>query len=205
MYKIYINEKPLILKESGKESKGVKTDKKTLVTPYLGKPKFFLPYIDMLSKNTKVEKVIIHHHDVKALKRDFFSLVQRIKAGGGLVLNEKDEILVIFRRGFWDLPKGKMEPGETKRKSALREVMEETGIKDVRIEKKLLKTYHLFNNKRGRAIKESHWYLMRTSDKKLVPQHEEDIEIAQWISAEKFLNECKPMFKNIKEVVRQIM
>ena len=56
-----------------------------------------------------------------------------IKAGGGLVKNEKGEVLFMFRKGKWDLPKGKLDPGETMDACAVREVMEETGVSGLSI------------------------------------------------------------------------
>ena len=54
-----------------------------------------------------------------------------IEAAGGLVFNEKNELLMIFRRGFWDLPKGKVDEGETLEQCAVREVQEETGLQNI--------------------------------------------------------------------------
>ncbi len=43
-----------------------------------------------------------------------------VEAAGGLVLNEKGEVLMIFRRGSWDLPKGKIDPNESVETAAIR-------------------------------------------------------------------------------------
>ena len=56
-------------------------------------------------------------------------------AGGGLVQNEKGELLMIFRRDKWDLPKGKLDPGESIEQCSLREVKEETGLRNVTLGK----------------------------------------------------------------------
>lgn len=203
MYKIYINEKPLILAETISVRDSWHSEKKTLVVQYLKKSKQILQYIDMLSKSNKIDKVIIHHIDKKLLKNDFLNLTNIVVAGGGLVFNDKKELLVIFRRGSWDLPKGKIEKNEHKRLGALREVMEETGVDNVLIDKKVGKTYHIFNHKGNkRSLKLTYWYAMFTSfDKALTPQAEEDIEKAEWVKPEKFLKEYKPMYKNINDIV----
>ena len=207
MYKIYINERPLILTDTISVKDSWHSQKKTLVVQYLNKSKQLLQYIDMLSKSNKVEKVILHHTNRKQLKKDFFSLVKVVEAGGGLVFNEKSEILAIFRRGSWDLPKGKIENDEHKRLGALREVMEETGVDNVSISKKVGKTYHLFNNKGNkRSLKLTYWYSMTTEFKDdLVPQLEEDIEKAEWVEPKKFLKEYKPMYKNISDIVQRYL
>lgn len=203
MYKIYINEKPLILTDSISVLDSWYTEKKTIVVQYLNKTKQLLQYVDMLSKSDKIERVIIHHSKVKVLKDDFFSLVNIVVAGGGLVFNEDKKLLAIFRRGNWDLPKGKIEKYEGKRLGAMREVMEETGVENVSIVQKIGKTYHLFSNKKSRrSLKLTHWYEMTTHhNSKLIPQLEEDIEKAEWVDPKKFIKNYTPMFNNISDIV----
>ena len=70
----------------------------------------------------------IFHDDKKSLLRIFSQCFTNITAGGGLVRNSQGELLVIFRRGKWDLPKGKAEKGETLEQTAVREVEEECGL-----------------------------------------------------------------------------
>ena len=112
---------------------------------------------------------------------------------------------MIFRRGSWDLPKGKMEPFETKSEAALREVQEETGLKNIALITKLCTTYHIYGERpERRFLKPSYWYLMSSTDKVLTPQKEEDIEIAEWVKlsdyrAEKYL----PIYSNINEVIER--
>ena len=98
---------------------------------------------------------------------------KKIVAAGGLVVNEKNEILFIFRRQHWDLPKGKLDEGETIEACAVREVQEETGLKKVEIVSFLCKTYHEYFDKwiNEDVIKESWWYLMKSdSSEILIPQ-----------------------------------
>jgi 8-oxo-dGTP pyrophosphatase MutT (NUDIX family) len=106
-----------------------------------------------------------------------------IQAAGGLVENEKGEILFMFRRGKWDLPKGKLDPGETLEECALREVEEETGVGQLELKKFLLVTFHEYEEL-GKVIeKKSHWYHMKTtSHQTLIPQLEEDITELRWIA-----------------------
>ena len=206
MYKIYINERPLILVDTISVQDGWQSQKRTLVVRYLNKTKQILQYIDMLSKTKKIDQVILHHNDKKVLKKDFLSLMNVVEAGGGLVFNDKKEILVIFRRGSWDLPKGKLEKNEGKRLGALREVMEETGVDNVQISKKVGKTYHLFNQKGKRSLKLTYWYSMTTSfEDNLIPQAEEDIEKAEWVEPKKFLKNYKPIYKNISDIVNKYL
>lgn len=113
---------------------------------------------------------------------ELFNEIPVITAGGGFVLNQKGDLLMIHRRGFWDLPKGKIEKGEEIEECAIREVEEECGVSDLRIDSQPFHTYHLYRERNGKAvIKDSVWFLMRTNHSTdLVPQTEEDIEKAVW-------------------------
>jgi len=129
---------------------------------------------------------------------------KKIVAAGGLVVNEKNEMLFIFRRQHWDLPKGKLDEGETIEACAVREVQEETGLKNVELVSFLCKTYHEYFDKwiKEEVIKESWWYLMKSdSSENLIPQTEEDIEKIIWVTENAvgfYLNSSYP---SIKEVV----
>src|SRR5215831_16424428 len=70
---------------------------------------------------------------VSELRKQFLGQYRVIKAAGGLVLNDHEEVLLIYRRNMWDLPKGKLDEGEKLRAAALREVQEETGLKNLEI------------------------------------------------------------------------
>ena len=105
-----------------------------------------------------------------------------IQAGGGLVENEKHEVLFIYRRGKWDLPKGKLDPGETLEQCAIREVQEETGIDKLNLIRFLLVTEHEYTERGEKILKETHWWLMKTNrSQTLIPQTEEDITEIKWI------------------------
>jgi 8-oxo-dGTP pyrophosphatase MutT (NUDIX family) len=110
-----------------------------------------------------------------------------IQAGGGLVENEKGEVLFIFRRGKWDLPKGKLDPGETFEQCALREVEEETGVGQLELVKFLLVTEHDYEERGLVILKETHWFLMKASGRQtLIPQTEEDITELKWFMPSEF-------------------
>ena len=105
-----------------------------------------------------------------------------IKAGGGLVINKNDGILFMFRRGKWDLPKGKLDPGESLESCAKREVIEETGVSQLELVRFLLITEHEYEERGDLILKETHWWLMKTNgNQPLIPQREEDITELKWI------------------------
>ena len=202
MYKIYINDTKIVLLPSHKISRPEIEDEQYLIARYAGKPSHLLSYIDMCEKTDKYKSITLHSTDVQKLISDFDGLFKTVEAGGGVVINEKNEILFMFRRGSWDLPKGKMDPHETRREAALREVKEETGISNVQIVKKLAVTRHTYRNRKNkRCIKLTHWYLMFTSKQDTVPQTEEDIELVEWMTLEQFYAKDRVVYDNIKEVL----
>lgn len=204
MYKIYINDSDIILCHT-EEKERLRTDlAPDLVVLYQGQQKALLNYVDMLEKNKKRKSIIIHSSEPKQLKKEFKSLFVVIEAAGGVIFNELNEILFIFRRGSWDLPKGKMDKGETKKQAAIREVMEETGITGVEIVHKIGKTHHMYRDKGRRAIKKSHWYEMKTHKQPLKPQFEEDIAVAKWMSKDDFLRQDRKVYRSILNVLHRI-
>ena len=206
MYKILYNEKQIRLLDSNLSSHVGPSDKYNLVVHYTGNPKFLLSCIDKVEKNSELENLRIFYHDVNKLKEDFFSLFRIIRAAGGLVINQDGKVLMIYRRGHWDLPKGKIEEFEKKREAAVREVIEETGLKEVKVLKKLKTTYHIYRgqNSKRRFLKPSYWYLMSGKGNKLKPQFEEDIEIAEWKRVSpKSIHGIQPIYNNIRDVLDQ--
>ena len=109
----------------------------------------------------------------------------QIIAAGGLVTNPQGQILWIFRRGFWDLPKGKLDEGETIQTCAVREVEEETGIKNIRLHELLKFTNHTYFDQHlnQEVVKRTYWFHMSISkEQKGIPQETEDIEKIEWHS-----------------------
>ena len=138
------------------------------------------------------------------LKADFFKHFQVIKAGGGLVQNKRQEILMIYRLGKWDLPKGKLDEGETIEECAKREVEEETGLQKTEIIKPLKITYHTYVQFGKHNLKETHWYLMKAkADEKLVPQTEEEISEIIWVKKEDLQPYLQNTFPTIEIILKE--
>lgn len=106
---------------------------------------------------------------------------QFIVAAGGLVKNDRGELLLIFRHGKWDLPKGKVEAHEQTDTAAVREVREETGLQKIALLSEFQRTYHTYVQGGKRVLKETVWYLMRAQSGALVPQHDEGITRVEWV------------------------
>ncbi len=146
---------------------------------------------------------IIFNKDFKKLCKDFFKHFKLIQTGGGLVKNNHDEILLIFRRGKWDLPKGKLENNETLEECALREVQEETGLQQLKITNKINVTYHVYAEFGKKILKESHWYTMLSKiNEALVPQTEEDITDIKWVKKKDLENCISNSFPTIAAVLK---
>jgi 8-oxo-dGTP pyrophosphatase MutT (NUDIX family) len=113
-----------------------------------------------------------------------FNYAEGIVAAGGLVKNSAGETLVIYRRGYWDLPKGKVEKGEQIIHAAAREVTEETGVAIATTLIETTHTYHCYTLHEQSCIKETYWYTMQPAgeQEQLVPQTTEDIDQVLWMS-----------------------
>ncbi len=124
-----------------------------------------------------------------------------ITAAGGLVMNEDERFLMIYRRGFWDLPKGKQDEGEDTEHCAVREVMEECGLVDVWIGRYLCQTTHDYELNGCAIEKQTHWYLMLApGEQELIPQTEEDIEGIGWFTLEECQKLLEFSYPTIKDV-----
>ncbi len=203
MYKIYINETPLFLMSS-KDSNSISLEGKNHIRArYTRRKKSLFSYIDMLEKNNSFDAIVLYDDDVKRLYQDFKSIYKTIKASGGVVNNEKGEILMIFRKGFWDLPKGKIEEDEKKKVAAVREVQEETGLQQVELLNRIGKTYHTYRDRKNRRVlKLTYWYRMQTSESQLIPQTEEDIEEAVFVDLPSFFKTPRNIYGNIIDVLK---
>ncbi|ASK30099.1 NUDIX hydrolase [Chryseobacterium sp. T16E-39] len=196
MYKVFVNEKKLLLsKQSENLEKNVRYENFTT----------FEIALDLL-ENTSVKELNVFGDDIDAIWKEFQGLFRIIEAAGGLVSNKSGEMLFIRRLGKWDLPKGKMEKGESREESAVREIEEETGLTDVELVKFINTTYHIYVERNGEKIlKCTHWFEMNFDGKDTSkPQIEEGITEVAWKDANQIENEVFPnTFKNIQLIVKE--
>lgn len=193
--KVYFDNKPLFLCDAVDET----------ITPYMHHDDAI--FIDELNSHTvksmihemqldKVHAGVFLHTDLDALRKAFYKKFTLVQAAGGLAENEKGEILMIFRRGKWDLPKGKLDKGETLSDCALREVEEETGLQRIQLLSELPVTYHTYHEGSKYILKESYWYHMKVEGpQELIPQTGEGIDEVRWVSrddAKTYYPECYP-------------
>ncbi|MFO7873694.1 MAG: NUDIX domain-containing protein [Bacteroidales bacterium] len=139
------------------------------------------------------------------LFRQFATLFENIDAAGGVVTNTDGALLFIFRNGRWDLPKGKMEMGETPEYAAIREVEEECGLSGVRILRSLPPTYHIFPLEDDQwALKKTRWYHMKIDGKPgLKPQTEEGITRAVWKQPDELSEVIQSTYGNLRELINE--
>ncbi len=127
-----------------------------------------------------------------------------IYAAGGVVRNPEGEYLLIFRRGVWDLPKGKREKGESDKYCAQREVSEECGIAmgDLVVGGEICTTVHHYPLHGKTIEKHTTWFKMNYvgTSNELSAQIEEDIERVEWHSLSCALELLSESFDTIKEV-----
>ncbi|MDR1554378.1 MAG: NUDIX domain-containing protein [Prevotellaceae bacterium] len=130
----------------------------------------------------------------------FCDLFDMLFAGGGLVRNSSGDVLLIYRYGHWDLPKGKQEYGENIACTAVREVKEECGISDIELGDFLTETYHCFEMNGRLMMKRNFWYEMFCNAETLTPQQAEDIEKAEFVSIDKLPEYIDYMYASVREV-----
>ena len=190
MYKVFVNDKPLFLTNTVEKE----TDFRL----------FLLESVDIEQLivnmfNNKVKKAFLYHPDEKETLKKLKEKIPVAKAGGGLVYNKKGEVFFIFRTGKGGLPKGGTEKGEEIEDTAVREVEEETGVKNLKITNKLQKTYHIFKRNGTYRLKITHWYEMKTDyTGKLFGQIEEGIEKVAWLNPEQVKEALTNSYENIK-------
>ncbi len=190
MYKVFINDKPLFLtNEVAKE-----TDFQLFLLESVDIEQLIIKMF-----NNKINKAYLYHPDEKEILNKVKEKIPVKKAGGGLVYNKKGEVLFIFRNGKWDLPKGGCDKGEAIEDCSIREVEEETGVNDLKITKKLQKTYHVFKRNGVYRLKITHWFEMTTTfEGTPIPQENEGIEKAAWLNPEQIKEALTNSYENIK-------
>ncbi len=150
------------------------------------------------------DKILFYHHQPEVAWSNFLQFFDIIRASGGIVFNEKKEILFIYRRGIWDLPKGKINPDEDPAQAALREVKEECGINELSLIKYFKDSYHVFWEGKRRKMKITNWFLMYApSTQPLIPEKREGIEKVEWLSPV-LIDARLSTYNNIKDLTAEL-
>jgi 8-oxo-dGTP pyrophosphatase MutT (NUDIX family) len=145
---------------------------------------------------------IYFHKDFEELKKAVFKKFKIIHAAGGFVQNEKQEVLMMFRRGKWDLPKGKLDKKETIADCAVRETEEETGLRNIELTALLLNTFHTYHEGSHFILKETSWFRMKIKGfQQLIPQTEEDISKLEWVNHDNLNKYMGNTFPSVRDVL----
>lgn len=199
--KIYFTDKPLFLTDTIDSE----------IEPYLHHDdsifmdELSTPAINSMLHEMRQEKVhagVYYHADIGALKKAIWKKFTVVQAVGGIVTNDTEEILLLFRRGKWDLPKGKLDKKESLEQCAVRETEEETGLQKVKIGTPIITTYHTYDEKGKHILKETYWYfLSATGKQELIPQSAEQIEAAEWASPSSLKKYTSNTYPSILDVL----
>lgn len=136
-------------------------------------------------ENPEINAGVFLHKEEEAVLEAIKEHLTVVQAAGGLVHVHGEQVLLIYRRGKWDLPKGKLDEGEDLVTCAAREVAEETGVGGLRTEELLMVSYHTYHERDQFILKETYWYLMAAdTPQPFIPQEDEDIEKCEWVKIE---------------------
>src|SRR5258708_4073073 len=200
--KIYFNDKPLFLCDQvNEEINGYAHHDDAVFID-----EFSTPAVNSIIHEMRLEKVhagIFVHPDLETLRKAFWKKFILIKAAGGLVQNEAGDRLFILRRNKWDLPKGKLDEGETLEQCAVLEVEEETGLRNIILGKPLLVTWHTYDESGKHFLKETYWYHMTAPGNQVItPQAEEQITEIKWVGGKELSALMGNTFPSIKDVLK---
>lgn len=199
--KIYYNNKPLVLTNSATQYLKNHPVAKGYLSLTGAFPAHLRRAFSFLDK-PRTLGVLLEDISEETLIAAANELYTPVQAGGGVVLNEAGAVLMIYRRGRWDLPKGKLDEGEDIADCALREVMEETGLLQVKCEEKICDTWHIYAFNGQRLLKQTSWYRMKGhSSETPHPQAEEGIEEVRWVKKE----ELPAYLFNSYEAIREVL
>jgi ADP-ribose pyrophosphatase YjhB (NUDIX family) len=161
----------------------------------------FLLLLDALSISETDQGII--EGDPEILLQQIRENLVPVVAAGGVVINPRHEVLFIFRRKRWDLPKGKMDPGETIETCAVREVREETGVQNPVILEPITQTHHIYLE--GQLyFKTTHWFLMNADETRLRPQKLEGISKAMWIPQSNIHQQLSKTYESVRDIFRAL-
>lgn len=193
MYKVFFNEQSINI-NSNKESSidYLKISAREELTPLLFH--FFENEDDLYLSSEESEQVLVW------LKEE----LNYIEAAGGIVENEDEDLLFIYRLEYWDLPKGKIETGESPEIASYREIQEECGIKSHQLQSHLTDTYHTYSMGGKMYLKKTFWYYftLQDSSEDVAPQTEEDIELVSWFGEDEIQLALLDSYESIKEVYK---
>lgn len=202
MYEVFFNDRKIIIAVKGKITlnKSIQTVDNLRTQKEIGK--WFLRFIE-----DDIQEVILLNSSPKNFFKNIFQTIfTQIKAAGGVVIRE-NRLLFIFRNEKWDLPKGRIDAGESNQEAALREVEEECGISGHKIIKQLPSSFHIYKSpyKKSKGewiLKETFWFEMEYSEAENgTPQTEENITKIKWFASGELEIPLTNTYANLKPLI----
>lgn len=203
LQKIFYNDKPFIFTDSSDDCLKKYPQSESFLVLKGSFNKNYESAKEYLKKATTTGVMLVFDNK-KALLEEVDKAFTHISAAGGLATTPKGKMLLIFRNGKWDLPKGKLEDNETIPDCAIREVSEETGlpIETIKMEEEVGQTLHIYSLKDREILKTTYWFAMKV-DKEwpLTPQTIENIGEAKWLNKKEVSNCLKNIWQSIAELI----
>lgn len=200
MIKIFINEHQLVISDDSEDLfrlnnlRLMDDDDKSILTA--------VEMLENSDRNLSDFGIFIPTVDEKDTFNRFRNLYKEIQAAGGVVLNETGDVLLIKRQGKWDLPKGKKDDEERIEDAAVREVMEECGVKKLKLGEFITKSYHTYQIEAGRVLKTTYWYFMQLKQSEnFKPQEEENITEVEWFKIKDLNIDELDTYNSIRDVL----
>ena len=196
-YKVFYNDTVIILTEDNSAEVDVCTDLKQVENE-----KQLWDFLNIFFEKDHTGDLCLKGYSLAEMERDFKSWFKFVHAAGGVVLNPENKYLFIKRFNMWDLPKGKMEKGESPQEAAAREVEEETGVEGLKITGELPSTCHIYHHNEKWILKKTFWFRMRTDfTGMLTPQLKEDITEAVWLTPEQSKQALSESYRSLDETL----
>jgi ADP-ribose pyrophosphatase YjhB (NUDIX family) len=200
MYKVFFNDRLLIIADNSEEKFLNNDDAKVSVKD----PGLLQDYVRQFLAGHN--ELVVISGDKERLWHTFQQLFLSVPAAGGVV-KSNNGYLFILRKGKWDLPKGKIDEGETPKEAAVREVKEETGLQQVKIIQQLPSTWHIYFSPFGPpgsrpVLKETKWFLMEAPEgQMLLPEKGEGITKTGWLNKNEILTILSNTYSSLRELI----
>lgn len=202
MYKVFLNDREIVIAQSADQNMFQHFEVAENIQVVDEVKNWFSKFVN----KTKTNALITHNNPDEFMTTVFRQAFTLIEAAGGVV-RRNNQFLFIFRNGKWDLPKGKLDGGESPAEAAIREVEEECGIQGHQIVKSLPPTWHIYQSVwKGSAgewiLKKTYWFEMEyTEIENGTPETKEDITEVRWFKKEQFGLILRNTYSNLKSII----